>query len=749
MSLRPRDAPFTFEPHEPTPSEIYPGLSGSEDELDEATRASKRRRIEQRAQEYLDGKPLYILSASLKGPFDKNWANPWKRTKPHTAKPTPNTRILNQGSAGKETKHARDEPLSATTVRRLREESSGLRPSGSSDQLTKTGKNAQGVSRRKSSTQFDNDRTTIPPSSIPRSSAKKQDQSPALSTKSYSTASKEGWLKRRPKDQLRVEPLKSPSPTPIARQKRVSDTQTDDRNTSPVPLETSGFTPVNRQKYTHPNDLTKPTTFPPESASSAKDGSINSLQGRTNRKKGPTSRKSNSSRNGSSRGQIPRRSMIKPSHETVVAGNNSLKHVAPRDADHFEFEYSRPNPYFDACTNSKQLVPEKDTGFNRTIDLRESGVSSHDFAYGNQKRAPEESSPAIASVPAGEPKCVRRRNIQDPEDNSNENSSLAPKTFDTDGETTETMMSHNITSAQLPPEYAKISAEVLSLQSTCFVELKSNTIDTNLTEENNENQISTQAAVSSAQKSFQDALMTPDKDPQTGAHTTIVKHSSKSVGSGEKRAHPGHKITPFGAVRSPAKNTHCGTIDNDDSINPPPINTQALFDAVSPFAVSTEKKVRDKVSFSCEEEIDTPTRRNQEVTAPPPVLDTAPPGSPFEVAGFDFGSDSNESTSQQENQPEPAKTPTDPALVDTTGAPGEPSLPPTASGVPPISTTSTSPQQDGQLVEDRDNFNLNQAIADAGTFLQSWDIEKDLRSCSGNVHSPASVPERQPVPSES
>lgn len=41
--------------------------------------AAKRRRVETIALQYLRGKPPIILSASLKGPFTKEWRNPWTR----------------------------------------------------------------------------------------------------------------------------------------------------------------------------------------------------------------------------------------------------------------------------------------------------------------------------------------------------------------------------------------------------------------------------------------------------------------------------------------------------------------------------------------------------------------------------------------------------------------------------------------------------------------------------------------------
>ncbi|EED13130.1 conserved hypothetical protein [Talaromyces stipitatus ATCC 10500] len=54
-------------------------LLGSDDELDETARTVKRRRIETLGEAYLQGRPLFISSASLRGPFDKGWVNPWRK----------------------------------------------------------------------------------------------------------------------------------------------------------------------------------------------------------------------------------------------------------------------------------------------------------------------------------------------------------------------------------------------------------------------------------------------------------------------------------------------------------------------------------------------------------------------------------------------------------------------------------------------------------------------------------------------
>ncbi|EFQ97035.1 hypothetical protein MGYG_00079 [Nannizzia gypsea CBS 118893] len=67
--------------------------SDSESEHDEVARATKRRRIERVAQDYLHGHPPFILTATLNGPFDDGWVNPWRKARsprsvslPHSTK---------------------------------------------------------------------------------------------------------------------------------------------------------------------------------------------------------------------------------------------------------------------------------------------------------------------------------------------------------------------------------------------------------------------------------------------------------------------------------------------------------------------------------------------------------------------------------------------------------------------------------------------------------------------------------------
>ena len=76
-------SPLEAEPLRAAPEDIL--LPGSDDELSAESHRNKRRRIEAHGQRYLEGKPLFIQSASLRGPLDTGWINPWKR-KPRQTK---------------------------------------------------------------------------------------------------------------------------------------------------------------------------------------------------------------------------------------------------------------------------------------------------------------------------------------------------------------------------------------------------------------------------------------------------------------------------------------------------------------------------------------------------------------------------------------------------------------------------------------------------------------------------------------
>ncbi|GAB1214807.1 hypothetical protein ATERTT37_003977 [Aspergillus terreus] len=67
-------SPLSLETYSPPPSNNdIDEIVGSDEELDKAGRAAQRQRIQKLADAYNEGKPLFILSASLRGPFDDGW----------------------------------------------------------------------------------------------------------------------------------------------------------------------------------------------------------------------------------------------------------------------------------------------------------------------------------------------------------------------------------------------------------------------------------------------------------------------------------------------------------------------------------------------------------------------------------------------------------------------------------------------------------------------------------------------------
>ncbi|KAJ5800369.1 uncharacterized protein N7518_002437 [Penicillium psychrosexuale] len=74
-------SPVSLETCPPSSDIDLDDLVASDDELDDAARAAKRQRVEKLAESYLQGKPLFIFSSSLRGPLDNGWANPWKKNR--------------------------------------------------------------------------------------------------------------------------------------------------------------------------------------------------------------------------------------------------------------------------------------------------------------------------------------------------------------------------------------------------------------------------------------------------------------------------------------------------------------------------------------------------------------------------------------------------------------------------------------------------------------------------------------------
>ena len=74
-------SPLDFEPLETPPEDILCPGSDQEYDYDDDKHAKKKLRVEVLGKQYLEGRPLFIQSAGLRGPFGEGWVNPWAREK--------------------------------------------------------------------------------------------------------------------------------------------------------------------------------------------------------------------------------------------------------------------------------------------------------------------------------------------------------------------------------------------------------------------------------------------------------------------------------------------------------------------------------------------------------------------------------------------------------------------------------------------------------------------------------------------
>ncbi|RMJ21697.1 hypothetical protein PHISP_07436 [Aspergillus sp. HF37] len=217
-------------------------------------------------------------------------------------------------------------------------------------------------------------------------------------------------------------------------------------------------------------------------------------------------------------------------------------------------------------------------------------------------------------------------------------------------------------------------------------------------------QLSTQAALLLAQKSFQNDLNTPEH-----AFPTTSERKKRPSQSPSRKRLPHGNVTPFYRLNSPnpnASESNRGSVDGLQIMS-----TQYMIDATTPFTVSTEKsnkrsgastksrpssKKRKKASFAM-------------LSSPSNESSLHENGTLSEHRSAETGTNSHDmrqSAAHQSSESQPA------ALPFLTG-----STPPTA--------------QDGQGAEPADSFNLSQAIVEAGSWLQqSFDLNMEMKECS-------------------
>ncbi|KAJ5611198.1 hypothetical protein N7510_007917 [Penicillium lagena] len=622
-------SPISLETCPPPASDIddidLDGVLGSDDELDDDARAAKRQRIERLAESYLQGKPLFILSASLRGPFDKDWVNPWRKNR-KVGTSTRSTKGQNADHVVQETdlrppRHREDWSVEA----RLSRQSAVVPPSPS-------------AKRRRSSSHLKPDRKT--PTTALRKGERQVQLSPRKSRQvsaddgdepSFAVPTAPDWLKkdRQRTNFVKLDPPSSPTTKVASRKAEVKRRRPE---MSPSRLRTPKAVPITMHPQNHLPITSVQSTrlaanIPQQPSASAKD--------------------------------VPQDPSLR-----VISSSSQL----PR------FEYRR---WRRECSQSAQPKSPSRVGTADELLHADSIPEDRHTTAAPYHIEERNMSPAVPSMDEG-PKSLR---FADDTGVSKGNAVQPPVS-------TEENSCENLPSAQEVPAPPGVSDRITSLHSTMVRKA-----DAEHDSSSSLTQLSTQAALLHAQKSFQDDLESPGPDdqitpgrkrPASRSHSNSPHLSHTALFAGIEASHQA------GLTRT------SNAIDKEKVLD---MSTQCMIDAATPYTFSTVKKLRTYRAGSPTN----PTRAPAPAAPPPNDLE-----SDYQTAQSSTGGGSPRLTGQQPNRPL--------ALRSGTQAT---SLPFTLSG----STPATA--QDGQGAHP-ESFNLGQAIAEAGSWLQqSFDFMRD------------------------
>ncbi|KGO39289.1 hypothetical protein PEX2_030150 [Penicillium expansum] len=760
-------SPVSLETCVPSPSEIdSDNFLASDDELDDAARAAKRQRVEKLAESYLQGKPLLILSASLRGPFNEGWANPWKKN-----------RTRGTGAPARARQTNVPERVVQETDLRAPKYREGLSVSSRRPEIPATSCNSPRTSvqaggrcspskspRRKSKEPTprpghggqNGASLRSPPKSMEPPSAIVEDQS-------IMPPRTADWLKKDRKlmNFTKFEPPSSPTisiatrqsdkarrPMPRSVQVQVPQTPGSPTKCPPVkhvPVKTAQASRPNSNGHVSPQSTRSAALNLPKVATVPKLSPFQQYQ-QSHLSQEASLRIVNSS------SQLPRfeyRRWLREhssqhektspmQDESILQEETFLQEDSPlKEKSVVEHAPASPSPTRDQALNHAEAEPEPQPPAPDEIAVQnEDSIkkdASHKTLSKETRFADEEDfieNNLAADQAAGEDVA---------EEVANEEYTSTFQDTDLSGPTEQNTYD-DLPSAQQVPAPLGVSDRVTSLHSTALPRGDSGqdsppTPDT---------QLSTQAALLHAQKSFQDDLDSPEyynqhtpnpdravHSPNASLHSANVtpfyrleesirrdlERSSKSMSREGMQA----MSTQFMLDAATPFNFSTEQAGQDRSLKPTnknmtqAMNTQFMLDAATPYTFSTEKRQRASRPDSC-----SPTARNSKrkrmtnIGSPSPSArsQSTSPGNEYHTAESQSGED--------EEIPQPVAQQLDhqPTYQSATEAA---SLPLTLSGSVPTTA------QDGQGVhQGMESFNLSQAIADAGSWLQqSFDFMKD------------------------
>lgn len=664
------------------------GVLGSDDELDEDARHARRQRIEKLAEAYLQGTPLFILSASLKGPFDQGWVNPWKkRRKPersHTGvhdSPGPvvqetDPRPPNQFHESEEPRHASpsvppsDAPSEASRV---------------SSKQQRTHKSSRDKQDRVSVLSQRTPKRTVPWTADTQLNSQLRDTSIAR-------PQDDKWLKR---DRKHIgfrnfDPPTSPTTT-------LSTRHTDTRNRAIRALSARQQSPVSSHKSRSPvqADERQPASSP-ANQSGEKHRSESIVHSHPSHSTRPSPSKQQS---------IPHPAA--PEAQSEETGPETSFCVVSSSSQLPKFEYRRRRKRkSDKRRKSKSSFIQDTEKF--PSDVNENAEEPH-------QQEPAPSNRSVDHNPKDSP-VQNEQNIR-PTLTSTDTHSLVSR-FDSrlgqgqlESRTTLGNTSDSIPSAQPVPAHPALANYVPSLHSTALPTLNS---------EDDDNtgpgpHLSTQAALLNAQRSFQDGLDSPDQGPPATSGRKRRPSQSSAVSSANS-----HNITPFYRLDRARPDANDGSSKTAAAMP----STQYMVDATTPFTFSTQKKRHVHIGSSSR----IPSSKKKQKTAS--SMNSSSPGSPLPWSPSQEHWP-NSMQPDSKGSPRISRHGTPHSHNDKSQPSQTAPLPLTLSGSPPTG-------QDGQGDIAGESFNLSQAIADAGSWLQeSFDINRDLRHLGDNSGPPS------------
>lgn len=694
--------PVKHEPLVAAPRDIL--CPGSDNDESREEHRKKRRRIERQAHQYLQGQPLFILSASLRGPLDDEWFNPWARKRPEKV-----LKRLDRGDGG----------FSPILKPKKEPEKLPYRPNDFRDG------NERDLIR-------DTKHTHQPPTDWLKSDSSffhKRNNSRARSPTPTPTT--------KPRDrELAVlitpdEPLlKKEPPSHVAR--------TKSNGFSSNHVHGYLFTPINKHTTPRlveaPEQNHQPTETPRpkddlKAAPGVQQDQVNPLAQETdvknhsNNKQLIVSRPSLHTDAGVTGISLKANEIhTTPLSSEVIRGDTkverapftkrtaalegSFQELPPStNLPEFEYRYAARKPlslYHDRPSFAETLEIEKEKAkaaaqehLIRTISFTESGNVKKSKS---QRRRQRDGS----GSPSHRPKPLSLKSVK-----SNENSIPSAKDrSDTVSASSSVVISggpshdvNNQPEAQFVPPDPIISGLMPSGPSTDLLETDKQTKFPGMDEGDSYAHLSTQAAVLKAQTSFQNSVVSPLN--HSPPHRRRPATSELGPAAPKRTKLTSSPIPTF--QDPPSTNPHALTPEDED--NDEPMSTQAMVDAMSPFVITTVKK-RKRTSFAIS------------------------PASPT-LAPFAPRNHSMSTTPVHTPPPSPPRSkPVPLPLSRTRSKPSSSGL--NSFSLAPNGSSTDMYQHDGQQQPPTNYLNtsswdLDAAIEEAGQFLGHWNVEHEAR----------------------